>query len=174
MQRSTGRLIGFCLLALIEVLMLTLPTTNSIAECHGQGPEIILDCLSAAYDNLNIEEYESLLAEDFRVEYSDMDTSWGLEGELKAVRSSFENFRAGSISISFNDDFTITEGSSPDTWEFTNLAATLEFDKDGPGEEQPVIGQVQNFTMIVMKVADPHPHYVIYRMLMKSGPMKSE
>ncbi|MBU1700444.1 MAG: hypothetical protein KJ970_03020 [Candidatus Eisenbacteria bacterium] len=138
------------------------PIRPAGALCLGDEPQIILDCLSRAHGELDIEFYKQLLAEDFHYLHATGGADWDYARELAAVEGTFEAYSKGSITMTIQDGFDIVEGSKSGDYWIENLTVRLEFDIDGPGGEEPFFATKRGLQMGVRLIQSPEPHLVIF------------
>lgn len=142
-----------------------LPVTSQATEelyCSGSGPACVLACITSAEQTRNIDLYSSLLADDYRYVLGNGEMAgWGRNEEIMAFTSSI-NDSARTWSADFAEGWSVSPGDSTDAWVLSNVNVLITITpKDTSKPAQKL--QKTGMNYYVRAVAEPQPHFVIYR-----------
>jgi hypothetical protein len=122
MLRTDAVRVAACALALAAVLAGT-----AGASCRGDAPDAVLRCFSEAYSERDADLLNEVMADDYvwvavsppEVDIFDRSTSFDASVEM------FGDPQVESVSLEFEDGYSIKEGSRKGTWRIEDIRARL-------------------------------------------------
>ncbi len=97
-------------------------------ECPPRIPEGMLDCLSRAYAERDIQAYVDLLAPDFQFVFAQGDSesgSWGRAADSTGTAHLFADRGLASVSLTYAPDFRVTRGEGAGVWRVEGVEFTV-------------------------------------------------
>lgn len=154
------------LLALLVSLAIVLAGHPVAAFCPADGPAGMLECITAAYAQRDIEAYGQLLALDYvsvsigPLQQADVDRS----EDIEVTRRMFTSPSVEAIVLSFGPTCDVAPGEEPATWRLDNLQATLSVRATpADGVTPKDYSLTQRMSLYVRFVPTPMPHYEVFR-----------
>jgi ketosteroid isomerase-like protein len=157
---------SICCSAVLFVLVLLAAELSAAwagGPCVGEAPASVLDCLVQAYQTRDVEAIDALYAPDFEFWFGteESHTSWGRVEELESATNMFANARVQEIRLELDGAREVVSGTEPNTWIIRGVYAHIRVTADQSAEPYKVEGQDHEF--LVRLVAEPTPHWQIYR-----------
>jgi hypothetical protein len=148
---------------LLVAMLLARTSTGSAAEgCQGKGPEVVLDCFSAAYSERSAEKLERVMAPDYiwvAVSPPEVDVFTRAESMAASLRM-FADEAVELVSLEFEDGYGLVEGADPGTWRIEDLRALMTVKATGVAETATSLLCV---TLYVRKSSTEPDTYQVYR-----------
>lgn len=157
--------IALLVVTAVTIAVVAIPQARGgTSFCATEKPEDVLKCFTQAYAERDVQAYGALFAPDYAYFYGDSSRSMGgRDTEITSITKIFNPDSVKSLSASFNKDFVVQTGSTPHTWTIRNVHCVISLDDFRKGEIQHYDVTNGGMEIHVRRVADPLPHFEIYR-----------
>lgn len=162
LKRTPSRVAAFTLLAPVMLVGV------ASAACHGDAPDAVLDCFSAAYSIRDSVMLEEVLAPDYMwvvVAPPRVDV-FKREDSVTSSLKMFRNPEVESASLEFHDGYRVVEGDDAGTWRIEELRGVLTVKR--ASADEPAISPLC-VTLYVRAIAGEDPGYQVYREVFFTG-----
>jgi ketosteroid isomerase-like protein len=163
MLRTTPPRLAACALALLAAL-----AGAAAASCAGETPDAVLRCFSEAYSNRDADLLDEVMADDYvwiavsapEVDVFDRETSFDASVRM------FRDEQVESVSLEFDDGYSVREGGEEGTWRIEDLRARLVVKSAGQATPNAATLCV---TFYVREVEGDDPGFEVYREVFFEG-----
>ncbi len=145
------------------LLGLCLTGSPAAAICAGDGPQVVLTCLTDAYSHRDIDAYRNLISRDFVFQYGEDGPSWGYDDEMQSATMMLTSPKTKAVRMEIPDGYRVFRGSGVAPWIITDVTVVLAVDAEVDGATQHYEVKDEGVRLWVEEVSEPVPHYRIVR-----------
>jgi hypothetical protein len=145
------------------LLCMCVTGSPAAANCAGDGPQVVLTCLTDAYSHRDIDAYRNLISRDFVFQYGEDGPSWGYDDEMQSATVMLTSPKTKAVRMEIPDGYRVFRGSGVAPWIITDVTVLLAVDAEVDGATQHYEVKAEGVRLWVEEVSEPVPHYQIVR-----------